>query len=295
MDATRLRGHSSGGAPDTYSLLLHEYTMEADAGGSAHAAAPPPPAPGTDLLAAVAGEYAPDDDDDDGEDGGGGYSVDHLSAVIRPVALTMILAALAVSKIRDPAQDAAISSGLSMYLVYNEGSSGGSGGGNTGDQIGQAIVNAVVIVCVIAVATFVLVACYYFRCLKLMIAYLIFACINLLGYSGGFMVMSAVTVYQGILDYLTLALLMFNFAVGGAVAVFWQKGSPRYVTQGYLIATSVIMAWILTKLPEWTSWALLVALAVYDLVRRGNEGASSAACRRLLAYRAPAGSVPVSG
>ena len=60
---------------------------------------------------------------------------------------------------------------------------------------------------------------------------------------------------------------MFNFAVGGAVAVFWQKGVPRAITQGYLIATSVIMCWILTKLPEWTSWALLVALAVYDLVR----------------------------
>ena len=58
---------------------------------------------------------------------------------------------------------------------------------------------------------------------------------------------------------------MFNFAVGGVVAVFWQKGVPRLVTQGYLVAVSVIMAWILTKLPEWTSWALLIALALYDL------------------------------
>ena len=50
---------------------------------------------------------------------------------------------------------------------------------------------------------------------------------------------------------------MWNFAIGGAVAVFWQKGVPRLVTQGYLVAVSVILAWILTKLPEWTSWALL--------------------------------------
>ena len=158
-------------------------------------------------------------------------------------------------------------------------------------------------------ATFVLVACYYFRCLKLMLAYLIFACVplrarspaagprrgiarwrchhagdagtlpprhprscvNLLGYSGGFMVISAVTVYGVILDYVTLALVMANFALGGAVAVFWQKGCPRWVTQGYLVAVSVIMAWILTKLPEWTSWALLVALAVYDLVRMARR------------------------
>jgi presenilin 1 len=50
---------------------------------------------------------------------------------------------------------------------------------------------------------------------------------------------------------------MWNFAIGGIVAVFWQSGVPRIVTQGYLVAVSVIMAWILTKLPEWTSWALL--------------------------------------
>ena len=83
------------------------------------------------------------------------------------------------------------------------------------------------------------------------------------------MVISAVNVYGVILDYATLAIVMANFALGGAVAVFWQKGCPRWVTQGYLVAVSVIMAWILTKLPEWTSWALLVALAVYDLVRLG--------------------------
>ena len=58
---------------------------------------------------------------------------------------------------------------------------------------------------------------------------------------------------------------MYNFAAGGIVAVFWQKGVPRIITQGYLVTVSVIMAWILTKLPEWTSWALLVALALYDL------------------------------
>ena len=135
--------------------------------------APYPPGPGEGT-----GAYDEDDEDDDD-----GYGVDHLSAVIRPVAITMVLSSLAVAYVRDPTQDTAVSSGLSMYLVYNEGGSGG--GSSTGDMIGQAIVNAVVIVCVIAAATFVLVACYYFRCLKLMVAYLIFACINLLGYRWG--------------------------------------------------------------------------------------------------------------
>jgi len=98
-----------------------------------------------------------------------------------------------------------------------------------------------------------------------MVGYLMFASMNLLGYSGGFLAVTAIMVLRLTVDWGTLAALMFNFAVGGVVAVFWQKGIPRAVTQGYLVCVSVIMAWILTKLPEWTSWALLVALALYDL------------------------------
>lgn len=37
------------------------------------------------------------------------------------------------------------------------------------------------------------------------------------------------------------------------------------VTQGYLVATTVILAWNLSKFDEWTCWALLVALAFWDL------------------------------
>jgi hypothetical protein len=43
-----------------------------------------------------------------------------------------------------------------------------------------------------------------------------------------------------IFDYGTLAFLMWNFAIGGVVAVFWQKGVPRIVTQGYLVAVRVL-------------------------------------------------------
>lgn len=154
-----------------------------------------------------------------------------------------------------------------MYLVYDENSNSNSNdnSNSTGTMIGQAAINALVIVSVICGATFILVACYYFRCLKLMIGYLIFACANLLGYTGGFMVYTAIQRYQIIFDWVTLAFIMYNFAIGGVVAVFWQKGVPRMMTQTYLVAVSVIMAWILSELPEWTSWALLIALALYDL------------------------------
>ena len=63
-----------------------------------------------------------------------------------------------------------------MYDEGGGGGGGGTGGGGSpdaGTQLGQALINALVIVCVVAGATFVLVGCYYFRCFKAMMVYLV--------------------------------------------------------------------------------------------------------------------------
>jgi presenilin 1 len=41
---------------------------------------------------------------------------------------------------------------------------------------------------------------------------------------------------------------------------------PIAVTQGYLIAIGMLVAFWFTKLPEWTTWVLLLAMAAYDVV-----------------------------
>lgn len=213
------------------------------------------------------------EEDGESEDDDPVYSIHHLSAVIWPVMVTMAFATAAVANIRDPVVDAQLQGGISTYLVYNGGSSsGGSGSGDNGGssasagtQFGEAAINALVIVCVICAATFGLVACYYFRCLKLLLAYLMLASTMLLGYSGGFMVYTAIRVYKVVIDLPTFLFIMWNFSITGVVAIYWQQGIPRYITQSYLIAVAVIMCWILSNFPEWTSWALLVMLALYDL------------------------------
>ena len=230
----------------------------------------PPAEPAAAIARADPAAASADDDDDDEADAEAStYSVEHLSAVLRPVMITMLLASLAVANIRDSTQDAALQSGLNTYLVYaptaSSGSSPSSSSTSSATQVGEAAINALVIVSVICAATFVLVLCYYMRCLRLMGLYLMFACVSLLGYSGGYMAVAAIERFELTIDWPTLLFLLYNFAIVGVVAVFWQKGIPRALTQWYLIAVSVIMAWLLTKLPEWTSWALLVALALYDL------------------------------
>ena len=213
--------------------------------------------------------------EEDNDDDSPIYSIHHLSAVLWPVMVTMALATAAVANIRDPVVDAQLQGGISTYLVYNSGSSSSSSSSSSGNnsgssasagtQFGEAAINALVIVCVICAATFGLVACYYFRCLKLLLAYLMLASTMLLGYSGGFMVYTFIRVYKIVIDLPTFLFIMWNFAITGVVSIYWQQGIPRYITQSYLIAVAVIMCWILSNFPEWTSWALLVMLALYDL------------------------------
>ena len=44
---------------------------------------------------------------------------------------------------------------------------------------------------------------------------------------------------------------------------FWP--APVLLKQGYLVVTGVVTAYMFTFVPEWTTWTLLIAMALYDL------------------------------
>lgn len=54
------------------------------------------------------------------------------------------------------------------------------------------------------------------------------------------------------------------FQVVGILSLFvWP--APIAVKQAYLICTAIIVAYVFTWIPEWTTWMLLTAMAVYDI------------------------------
>jgi hypothetical protein len=87
----------------------------------------------------------------------------------------------------------------------------------------------------------------------------------LLALLGGLLWYTALVLWEIPFDAFTFFFILWNFAVVGVIAIFYQKGIPTIVTQGYLVCTSVILAWNLSKFDEWTCWALLVGLAMWDL------------------------------
>ena len=177
------------------------------------------------------------------------------------VSLTMILAAVAVVYINnEETLEQGETAMKDAYAVWK---------GHSSDSAGKALAlslgNAFIMVSAICALTFVIVFLYKFKCMKFLIGYMVLSSATLLGVLGGSMFEVAIVIYQIPIDILTFYMAMYNFAVVGIISIFWTKGVPPYVTQGYLVATSVILAWQLAHFDAWTTWALLVMLALYDL------------------------------
>ncbi|TDH68338.1 hypothetical protein CCR75_003251 [Bremia lactucae] len=192
------------------------------------------------------------------------HSMGSFSAVVWPVAVTMLLASFVSLNLVDPASAKALAG---AYLVYGPESDEAA---STSTKIEDAFINALVIVSFFLVATFVIVCCYKFnfnrvKQLCMLIGYMMFSSAMLLGMLGGNMLVIVVAKLKIPLDKLTMLFAMYNFSIVGVLSVFYQKGLPMWLTQAYLVVTSVIMAWQLGQFPEWTTWALVVLLAFYDL------------------------------
>lgn len=209
--------------------------------------------------------YDSDEDDDDDEPEMNIeellYSSSSYYAIARPVTITMILAAFCVVYINTADTIAQGQAAMaSAYQVWNINSSNSSS-----QNLIMSLANALIMVSFICCMTFGIVILYKFKCMKCLIGYMIATSSMLLGVLGGNIMSTFLVIYNIPVDKVTFYWFMANFAVVGVLAVFWGQGIPKYITQAYLIATSVILAWHLSYFDEWTTWTLLFMLAVYDL------------------------------
>jgi len=198
------------------------------------------------------------------------YSSSSYHAIVKPVTMTMILAALAVTFVTTPSNklmlEKSMSDSYTVFDVSDDDTDDGSGShhSNAG-KLGLSLINGLIIVSVIAAMTFGIVLLYKYRCMKCLLGYMICSSALLLGFLGGLMFDVFIERYRLPLDLISFYLIIVNFAAVGTISIFYQKGIPMFMTQSYLVLTSVILAWQLSHLNAWTTWTLLVCLALYDL------------------------------
>ncbi|KAJ8763128.1 hypothetical protein K2173_025513 [Erythroxylum novogranatense] len=188
-----------------------------------------------------------------------------IIGVMSPVSICMLLVVLIVYSLSpsNPFSSAATSAPpiqTAANLVYLENPSD-----SATQKLEGALLNALVFVILIAVVTFVLVLLYYYNCTNFLKNYMRFSAFFVLGSMGGSIFLSIIQHFSIPIDSITCFILLFNFTIVGVLSVF-SSAIPIVLRQGYMVALGVCVAAWFTKLPEWTTWILLVALAIYDLV-----------------------------
>ena len=89
------------------------------------------------------------------------------------------------------------------------------------------------------------------------------------------------TRYQIPYDWISAMFVVWNFGITGLAALFMM--GQAYFKQGYLVILSVVVTWGLRKIPEWTTWALLLGVAIYDIFFRCGARTGCSKCYRVTA------------
>lgn len=92
---------------------------------------------------------------------------------------------------------------------------------------------------------------YLFYSKQFLGGYIMFASTAILSFVGGQLVDSIVNDQFGwAVDWPTFLFVMINFGFVGVISIFYQKGTPKFVQNGYLVLVSVILAWEFSMWPE---------------------------------------------
>ncbi|GLE02388.1 hypothetical protein PINS_up011226 [Pythium insidiosum] len=180
-------------------------------------------------------------------------------AVVCPVVLTMLLTSLAVCN----AADDAVAQAMTNYMYYQDIDASDK---TLGQKSLLAFCNALLVIGFVACLTFAIVLLYKFNCTTCFLGYCVVYSASLLGLAGSNLVLLVFGQrLHMIIDAYSLAFVMYNVAVVGILSIFYQKGIPRVVEQGYLVVISVIVGWQFAQLPEWSVWMILLLLGFWDI------------------------------
>ncbi|CCW63173.1 unnamed protein product [Phytomonas sp. EM1] len=177
-------------------------------------------------------------------------------SLLAPVSATMILVVWSVNNLTPIS---AFSQESPLTLLVDEENQD-----SAFDKLGASFLNACCLIAVVVIMTFLVLVLYKYRCTGILFCWLMFSAGSILFIAMWEWLDLVCTRFQIPYDIITMTLLIWNLGAVGMVSLFYYV-HPLF-TQLYLVFASVLLAWSLTALPEWTTWAILLAIATYDIL-----------------------------
>ncbi|KAI9010497.1 Presenilin-domain-containing protein [Phycomyces nitens] len=196
------------------------------------------------------------------------FYMHQIYLIIKPVVVCIVLSIFWVKVSFSGQSDYSPTRPTYAVLAPNTGSgssSTGTSSGSTGGSVAlNSLANAAIIIGQIIVVTIIIVFIFKKGWIKILVGFFMIVVVGLLGFMSYLLLLNLIQVFYIPLDYITLALALWNFAMVGLVSIFWK--GPLWLQQSYLTIMSSLMAFSLTGLEQWTTWILLGLLAVWDLI-----------------------------